>query len=166
MTPHNETIEIYTDGSCHTQLNIGAWAALLLIGDKKIMLSGKEICTTHNRMELTAVIKAIEYVQKNFNKTGALTIVSDSQYVVGLTARKEKLTRLYFATKKGNEIRNASLVKQLLDYTDSLTIQFIKIKAHQKKTDTINYNIEVDKLSRKIVREAVGIEMGDISIEI
>ena len=33
-------IEIYTDGSCHTQICIGAWASIILIGDKKINLSG------------------------------------------------------------------------------------------------------------------------------
>jgi hypothetical protein len=34
-------------------------------------------------------------------------------------------------------------------------VEFVKIKAHQKATDVVNYNIEVDKLSRQIVRDAV-----------
>ena len=57
--------EIYTDGSCHTQHCIGAWASIVFIGNEKIILSGKEINTTHNRMELLAVINAVEYIQNN-----------------------------------------------------------------------------------------------------
>ena len=44
--------EIYTDGSCHTQQCIGAWAAIILIDQQKIVLSGRENDTTHNRMEI------------------------------------------------------------------------------------------------------------------
>ena len=55
-------ITIYTDGSCHAQKRIGAWAAIVIINIEKIVLKGVEINTTHNRMELMAVIKAIEYV--------------------------------------------------------------------------------------------------------
>ena len=156
MIVSHPSIEIYTDGSCHTQLRLGAWAALILIkSEEKIILSGKEKNTTHNRMELTAVIEAIKYVRNNLKSVSSLTIVSDSQYVVGLTARQEKFTASDFTTKKGNEIRNVDLVKDLLKYTNSMNIEFVKIKAHQKKTSTINHNIEVDLICRKIVREAV-----------
>jgi ribonuclease HI len=58
--------EIYTDGSCHTQLCIGAWAAIILIDEEKITLSGKDLDTTHNRMEILAVTEALEYLRLNF----------------------------------------------------------------------------------------------------
>lgn len=150
-----QCVEIYTDGSCHTQHCIGGWAAALFIGKEKIILSGKELNTTHNRMELTAVIEAIEYVRKMNSAFCGIKIYSDSQYIIGLTARKEKLFALNFETKKGDEIRNADLVKELLKLTECMPLQFVKVKAHQKKNEVINYNIEADKLSRKIVREAV-----------
>ncbi len=155
MPPSSRIIDIYTDGSCHTQHRIGAWASLLFTGQEKIVLTGNEADTTHNRMELTAVIKAIEYISKNFKGVAILNIFSDSQYVVGLTGRKEKLSAHQFITKKGNDIQNADLVKALLSLTECFEIEFIKVKAHQKKDETVNYNIEVDKLSRKLVREAV-----------
>jgi ribonuclease HI len=41
------TIIIYTDGSCHTQQQIGAWSAIILVDDEKIILSGIETNTTH-----------------------------------------------------------------------------------------------------------------------
>lgn len=153
-------IDIYTDGSCHTQHLIGGWAAILFIGREKIVLSGTETNTTHNRMELTAVIKAIEYVQANYKDTTIINIFSDSQYVIGLPARKEKLSAKAFTTSAGNDIQNADLVKELLALDGSLTLLFTKIKAHQKQTDIANHNIEVDKLSRKLVREAVNNTIG------
>ena len=58
-----DLVEIYTDGSCHTQFLIGAWAAIIFISGEKIILSGIENYTTHNRMELMAVIKALEFIR-------------------------------------------------------------------------------------------------------
>src|ERR1035437_9452576 len=139
-------IEIYTDGSCHTQQCVGAWVAILLADNKKTVLSGSETGTTHNRMELIAVIRALEYVKTNYKKVSSVTVVSDSQYVVGLNARKEKLLKQDFNTKAGKEIRNADLVKEF--FLLSTNVLFMKIKAHQKKTSAINYNIEADVLVR------------------
>lgn len=149
------TAEIYTDGSCHTQQCIGAWAAVILIEKNKIVLSGKENDTTHNRMEILAVINSIKYVQTHFDYITEIKIVSDSQYVIGLIDRQAKFIASDFTTKAGKDIRNIDLVKELLNLISSIKIQFVKIKAHQKPTNTINYNIEVDKLSRQIVRTAV-----------
>lgn len=148
-------IEIYTDGSCHTQYCIGAWAAIIFIAGEKIILSGEESNTTHNRMELKAVIKSLQYLQKLNKKIIAITIITDSQYVKGLQEREEKFTAQKFKTKKGNAIGNVLLVKELLLLTNYMPVNFVKIKAHQKKTMEFNYNIEADKLSRNIVRRAV-----------
>jgi len=147
--------DIYTDGSCHTQLCVGAWAAVLLIDEKKIVLSGKEIDTTHNRMEILGVINAINFIQLHHKSVTNLKIVSDSQYVIGLIGRQSKFIASDFRTKSGNAIRNVDLVKELLNLVSTIKVQFVKIKAHQKATDVVNYNIEVDKLSRQLVREAV-----------
>ena len=147
--------EIYTDGSCHTQQCIGAWAAVLLIDEQKIVLTGKEKDTTHNRMEILAVINSIKYIQQNFETITKIKIVSDSQYVIGLVGRQSKFTASDFTTKTGKDIRNVDLVKELLLLLSLINVQFVKIKAHQKATEVVNYNIEVDKLSRQLVREAV-----------
>ena len=76
----NQQIEIYTDGSCHTQICIGAWASIILIGNEKINLSGVVENTTHNRMEILAVIKALDYFIKEINNDfDKITIVSDGE---------------------------------------------------------------------------------------
>ena len=146
---------IFTDGSCHTQLKIGAWVAIILIDEHKIILSEKVFNTTHQRMELTAVIEGLQHLQQNFTQIKSVKIISDSQYVVGLVARQLKLEVTNFMTKADEPISNADLVKQLFATLKKFNCEFEKIKAHQKKTTTVNYNIEADKLSRKIVREAV-----------
>lgn len=133
----------------------GAWVAILLKGDEKKVLTGTARNTTNNRMELTAVIKAIEYVLANYAGITTLTIVSDSQYVTGLPARKEKLAAAGFNTRKGHELQNADLVKLLFGHLESLTVEFVKIRAHQKLNGVSEYNIEADKLSRKLVRDMV-----------
>jgi ribonuclease HI len=149
------TAEIYTDGSCHTQLCIGAWAAVILIGNEKIILNGKVLDTTHNRMEILAVIEALEYLQINHKAVLEIKIISDSQYVIGLISRQPKFMAQNFLTKAGEPIRNLDLVKRLLTLNGQMDLKFIKIKAHQKPTDSTLLNIEVDKLCRNIVRQAV-----------
>ena len=149
------TVDIYTDGSCHTQLRIGAWATLIFTSGDKIMLTGTVMDTTHNRMELTAVIKGLEYVSKNCNSLSMIRIFSDSQYVTGLAGRKEKLTSASLCTQKGTLIQNADLVEALWAFDSFYTLEFIKVKAHQKEGGIINYNIEVDKIARKMVRDIV-----------
>lgn len=151
----NQVIEIYTDGSCHTQQKLGGWAALIFINDKKIVLQGTATETTNNRMELSAVINAIEYVLKEIQKFKLIKIYTDSQYVERIPSRIEKLVSKNFKTKKGVQIQNIDLVKKLITLTEIAEIEFIKVKAHQKTSDVPNYNREVDKLSRKIVRNQI-----------
>jgi ribonuclease HI len=147
--------EIYTDGSCHTQLCIGAWAAVILIGEEKIILGEKVLDTTHNRMEILAVIKALEYLRANFKTVLGAKIISDSQYVVGLIGRQQKFITQNYLTKAGQSIRNVDLVRHLLSLNTQLKLEFIKIKAHQKPSEDSKFNIEVDKLCRNMVRLAV-----------
>ena len=149
------TIIIYTDGSCRTQQHIGAWSSIILVDDEKISLSGIEINTTHQRMELLAVINAIEYIQNHFKTTTNIQLNSDSQYVIGLLARAEKLAAKNYLTKKGNDIANEDLVKKWLYLNSIFTIECNKIKAHQPLSEATKYNIELDKLSRKLVREEI-----------
>ena len=147
------TIKIYTDGSCHTQQCVGAWVAIVFIDDLKYVLSDVEHDTTHNRMELLAVIKAMEFIFEKQVEATQIEVISDSQYVVGLLGRKYKFEASAYSTKKGNPIRNVDLVQQLLSLVTKLNVSFTKIKAHQQKTLETQYNIEADLLCRKLVRD-------------
>lgn len=146
-------IQIYTDGSCHTQQLIGAWGAIILIHDKKVVLSNIETDTTHNRMELLGVIKAIEYLNENNLTENVIDVYSDSQYVVNLLTRKTRLKQKNFITKKGTPIQNSDLVQKLIQQIETHDINFTKVKAHQKDGDAMNR--EVDILVRNLVRKKV-----------
>jgi ribonuclease HI len=70
-------VEIYTDGACRGNPGPGGWAALLLSGEHEREISGAEAATTNNRMELTAVIRALEALKRPIEAA----IYTDSQYV-------------------------------------------------------------------------------------
>ena len=151
MTNTSIPIEIYTDGSSHTQKLIGAWAAIIYYNKTKIIIKQVETNTSLNRMEMQAVIQAIKFVDTNYSTNIPIIINSDSQYVVNLVDRKEKLKKNEFFTRKGNPVKNLDLVTTLIDQIETHEITFNKIKAHVKDGDTKNR--EVDLLVRKLMRE-------------
>lgn len=144
---------IYTDGSCDTQSGQGAWVTIILTAGEKVVLSGTVPDTTHNRMELSAVIAGIKYAQHNLKDIEYLHIYADSQYVTGLMERKDKLRKANFITSKGNVLPNADLVQEFYMLGEQVQLVFTKVKAHQKQGPATNYNIDADKLVRKIMRE-------------
>jgi ribonuclease HI len=70
-------IEIYTDGACRGNPGPGGWAALLRRGEHEKEISGAEPLTTNNRMELTAVIRALEALKR----PARAILYTDSEYV-------------------------------------------------------------------------------------
>lgn len=148
-------IEAYTDGSCNTKLKVGAWAAIIFVDDKEIVLTNTAINTTNQRMELAAVLNVLDYLKNNKHDNSRIVIYTDSQYVAGVEGRIEKFKLQDYKTKKGEPIRNDDLVRELVYFIENMNIDFIKVKAHQKETETKNYNRVVDKLCRKLVREYV-----------
>jgi len=150
----NSGVIIYTDGSCNTRTCLGGWAAIILFEQEKTVLQGLELHTTHNRMEIRAVIKAIEFSIAKYPDL-PINIFTDSQYVAGLPGRKEKLVPQKFITKKGTELKNADLIQNLFMYLASYPITFVKVKAHQKNTGSENLNREADMICRKIMRTGI-----------
>ena len=66
-------IEVYTDGACSGNPGAGGWAFLALCkGEVLHKASGKEALTTNNKMELTAAIKALEYIKDQDYKVSTL----------------------------------------------------------------------------------------------
>ena len=74
MTPG---VVIYTDGACRGNPGPGGWGALLLFGGREKELTGGELMTTNNRMELTAAIMALE----TLTRPCRVELHTDSQYV-------------------------------------------------------------------------------------
>ena len=70
-------VEIFTDGACSGNPGPGGWGAVLRYNGREKELSGGESDTTNNRMELTAVIKALEQLKEPCK----VILTTDSKYV-------------------------------------------------------------------------------------
>ena len=74
---HAARVRIYTDGACKGNPGPGGWGALLQVDGREKELCGGEPDTTNNRMELTAVIRALEALKRPCE----IDLYTDSQYV-------------------------------------------------------------------------------------
>jgi len=75
--PSRTTVEIYTDGACRGNPGPGGWAAVLSAHGREKELSGAQSHTTNNRMELQAVISALQALKHPVD----VRLYTDSQYV-------------------------------------------------------------------------------------
>jgi ribonuclease HI len=148
-----KSITVFTDGSCHNLLKTGGWATIIFLGSEKVTLKGRESETTHHRMELVAVLEAFRFLENNNCMDRPITVYSDSQYVVGLLERRERLTTSGYRTKKLMPVRNADLVQTLIRFINTADVKFVKVKSHLKSSERENVvNREVDILSRQMMR--------------
>ena len=122
-------ITIYTDGSCLGNPGRGGYAAVLISGKHRKEISGGFRYTTNNRMELLAVIKALEMVKDPSKK---IKLYTDSNLIVN-TINKGWI---YNWKKKGwkksskKTPENLDLLKQLYDLIEKYDVEFEWIKAH------------------------------------
>ena len=120
-------IKIYTDGACRGNPGPGGWGVLILKDNEEIKLNGGQNDTTNNQMELTAVIKALDF----FSESSELEIFTDSKYVMdGITEyiKKWKVNGWKTASKK--PVKNSDLWKQLDDLSTHHSIKWNWVKGH------------------------------------
>ena len=120
-------IKIYTDGACRGNPGPGGWGALILKDKEEIKLNGGQNDTTNNQMELTAVIKALDF----FSESTEIEIFTDSKYVMdGITEyiKKWKVNGWKTASKK--PVKNSDLWKQLDDLSTHHSIKWNWVKGH------------------------------------
>ena len=117
-------IKIFTDGSSRGNPGPGGYGVVMLYkGNRKELSQGYKI-TTNNRMELTAVIKALEAIKKNSIK---VTIYSDSKYVVESV---EKGWIWNWGKKNFKKKKNIDLWKQFIPLYKKFNIKFVWVKGH------------------------------------
>lgn len=105
-------VEIYTDGACKGNPGPGGWGVLLRSGGTQKELYGGEASTTNNRMELMAVIQALEALRRPC----AVTLYLDSQYVLkGITEWLPGWKAKGWKTAAKQPVKNAELWRRLDD---------------------------------------------------
>ncbi len=105
-----DAVEIFTDGACKGNPGPGGWGALLRYGEHEKELCGGEPQTTNNRMELMAVIAALETLKR----PSRVRLTTDSQYVKrGVTEWMARWRRNGWRTAERKPVKNRELWERL-----------------------------------------------------
>ncbi|QWT45422.1 ribonuclease HI [Azospira inquinata] len=139
-------VEIYADGACRGNPGPGGWGSLLLAQGKEKELWGGEANTTNNRMELTAVIRALEALKR----PTALRIYTDSKYVQqGISAWIHNWKRNGWRTADKKPVKNAELWQELDTLARQHQIEWVWVKGHAGNPG----NERVDALANRGIDE-------------
>lgn len=167
MTRSEDSNELllFTDGSVNTKSGIGCGAFLLAIENEfiahelmpKVVLKRFEN-TSSTKLEIQTVLWALSEIGKIDRK---LILYTDSQNIIGLPGRRERLKKNDFYSKQNRRITNWELYKDFYRLTDELNIEVRKVTGH-KRTSTKDHIDRlftiVDRASRKAVREEWNLE--------
>lgn len=139
-------IEIFTDGACSGNPGKGGWGAILRHKDVEKELSGAEMETTNNRMELTAVIEALKALKTKC----VITLYTDSRYVMdGINEWLPNWKRNNWkTTNKKSDVKNVDLWQVLDELVKQHEIKWIWVKGHAGHVE----NERVDKLAREAIK--------------
>jgi ribonuclease HI len=141
MTRETGTVEISTDGACLGNPGPGGWAALLRANGKERELSGGEVHTTNNRMELMAAIMALEAL----TRPCSVRLRTDSQYVrQGILDWMPNWIRRGWKTSGGDPVKNQDLWQRLSAAAAAHRVTWEWVKGHAGDPD----NERVDVLAR------------------
>jgi ribonuclease HI len=133
-------VEIATDGACKGNPGPGGWGAVIRAGGHEKELSGGEPLTTNNRMELTAVIEALNALKRPC----AVTLSTDSRYVMdGLTKWIHGWRRNGWQTAAKKPVKNVELWQALVAATERHRITWEWVKGHAGHPD----NERADRLA-------------------
>ena len=121
-------IDIYTDGSCRCNPGPGGWGAILVYKGIEKELCGGEPNTTNNRMELTAVIKALQALKESCE----ITLTSDSKYVLDAITNGWAESWRAKGWKKADKspALNPDLWEILLEEIKKHQITYVWVKGH------------------------------------
>ena len=146
-----DNLKIYTDGGCSGNPGPGGWA-FVIAGEDGVSVKaekyGGEEDTTNNRMELTAVIKALEYAAQS-GSFGQITVFTDSQYVQkGMTGWLAKWKANMWRTSAKAPVKNTDLWQRLDSLAAGFSIEWVWVRGHAGNT----LNEAVDQLTQKAIK--------------
>lgn len=139
-----KSVEIYTDGACRNNPGPGGWGALLRSGDHEKCISGFELLTTNNRMELTAALEALLCLTEPCQ----IILTTDSQYVrQGITLWLAGWKKGGWKTKAKEPVKNQDLWQKLDASCAIHQIDWRWVKGHSGHID----NDRVDQLATQAI---------------
>ncbi|MEX0638232.1 MAG: ribonuclease HI [Burkholderiales bacterium] len=121
------TVEVYADGACRGNPGPGGWGVLLRAGGRERELHGGEPATTNNRMELTAVIRALEALEP----AAAVRVYTDSQYVQkGISGWIHDWKRRGWRTADKKPVKNQDLWMRLDELARGHAVEWHWVRGH------------------------------------
>jgi ribonuclease HI len=138
------TVEIYTDGACRGNPGPGGWAAFLSVDGREKEIAGAEALTTNNRMELTAVIRALESLRRPVS----VRVFTDSQYVRrGITEWVSAWKARGWLTADRKPVKNIDLWQRLEELAAGHEIDWRWVPGHAG----VPGNERVDRLANQAI---------------
>jgi len=120
-------VEVYADGACKGNPGPGGWGVLLVEGGRERELHGGEPATTNNRMELTAVIRALEALPHG----SRVRLYTDSQYVQkGMKEWIHDWKRRGWRTADKKPVKNDDLWKHLDELARNHQVEWHWVRGH------------------------------------
>lgn len=138
---NSKTIDIYTDGACSGNPGPGGWGSVMLWGDHRRELSGGETDTTNNRMEMLAVIRAMEALKR----PSKVNLYTDSVYVMkGITEWLPNWKKRNWRTASKQPVKNVELWQQLEAALQPHDVKWHWVRGHSGVPE----NERADELAR------------------
>jgi len=136
-----DIVEIHTDGGCRGNPGPGGWAAVLKYQGKKKEIVGTEAHTTNNRMELMAVIGALERLKEPCR----VTVVTDSQYIANAFRERwvDRWQKNGWRTTEKKPVKNEDLWRRLLDVAGKHEVEWNWVRGHNEHPE----NERADRLA-------------------
>ncbi len=127
MTDEAMTVRIWTDGACKGNPGPGGWGVVLESGEHRKELCGGELMTTNNRMELMAVIMALQSLRRRCR----VELHADSQYVLkGMTEWMAGWKKRGWKSSSNAPVKNVDLWQQLDTLAGQHDITWRWVKGH------------------------------------
>lgn len=141
-------VEIFTDGACKGNPGVGGWGALMRFNDTEKELFGGEMLTTNNRMELLAVIRAIEALTRGCK----VKVHTDSQYVQkGISEWIVNWKKRGWRTSANKPVKNADLWQRLDEVSNGHEIEWLWVRGHAGHVE----NERADELANRGVESVL-----------
>ncbi len=123
----SDIVDIYTDGACKGNPGVGGWGVLLKHGGRMRELYGGEALTTNNRMELTAVIRALEALKRRCK----VRVHTDSQYVQqGISQWIHSWKKRGWRTADRKPVKNVDLWQRLDELAQQHDVEWVWVRGH------------------------------------
>jgi ribonuclease HI len=139
---NTDNVTIYTDGSCAPNPGAGGWGAILSWNGQEKELTGGEVYTTNNRMELMALIAALEALKRPCT----VTIYTDSHYAITSMTNPRTLWKRQLAN--GKTPTNVDLLQRLESAAGKHAVTWQWVKGHNGHPG----NERADKLASKAMQ--------------